>query len=188
MPILITLFFIFLITVYFFSSKVSPIPYFPTNSKDIDKIIAQMDLKKAKIVIDLGAGDGTVIFAAADQTHKLGIKTILVAVDINPILTMIMNLRKLFHPYKKNIIILNSDMYLYPFQKLIDKYNPKNSKKNDGVVFYIYISPVYIPRTLNMIRKLKKSSKIVSYFYPVQYLKPTKQISGFHKIFTYDLK
>jgi len=185
MPIAILLFLLFLITVYFFSSKVSPIPYYPTNSKDIDKIISEMDLKKAKMLIDLGAGDGTVVFAAADQAHKLGLETIFVAVDVNPILAWIMQIRKAFHPHKKYIIILNTDMYLYSFKDLINKYVP--SQKNNKIVFYIYISPVYIPRTFEMIKKLKKPTRIVSYFYPIHEAKPKKTTAGIHEIFTYDL-
>ena len=81
---------ILLIFFYFFSSKVSPIPYFPTNKADLDKIIKALDMKKNGVILDLGAGDGTIIFAAATKAYQDKLNTYFIAIDINPILIAFM--------------------------------------------------------------------------------------------------
>ena len=58
------------------------------------QIIQGLDLKNDQIIIDLGAGTGTVIFAAAHEAHKRGLNTHFVAIEINFILTAIMHIKK----------------------------------------------------------------------------------------------
>ncbi len=83
MEIIILLGVIFGIIYFAFSSTFSPIPFFPTNRKDIPLIIDAMNLSNNQIVFDLGAGSGRVIFAAARKAHELGLDTKFVAIDIN---------------------------------------------------------------------------------------------------------
>ena len=52
-------------------------------------------------MIDLGAGDGIVIFKAASQAFQKRLNTKFIAVEINPVLILILYLRRLFHPNKK---------------------------------------------------------------------------------------
>ena len=96
------IFLVFLLYI-FVSRKRSPVPYFPTNKKDIPLIIKALNLKLNHTVVDLGAGDGVVIFKAAEETYKRGFGTKFYAVEINPILILILYLKKLFHENRKNI-------------------------------------------------------------------------------------
>ncbi|PJE62222.1 hypothetical protein COU87_00560 [Candidatus Roizmanbacteria bacterium CG10_big_fil_rev_8_21_14_0_10_39_12] len=170
-PLIILIFF------YFFSSKVSPIPYFPTNKADLDKIIKALNMKKYGVVIDLGAGDGTVIFAAAQKAYQDKLNTYFIAIDINPILIAYMWIGRLFHPNKANIRLILGDMFKVDYAPMLKKYSQR--------VFYIYISPWFTEATSHMIHDQKLKSRIVSYFYPVQDKKEDQKIKGVHDVYIY---
>ncbi|MFH0979336.1 MAG: class I SAM-dependent methyltransferase [Candidatus Roizmanbacteria bacterium] len=179
--------FIVIIIIFLFSSpKLSPIPYFPSNKKDLPLIIKSLDLKNNQNVIDLGAGDGIVIFEAAKQAFRKKLNTQFIAVDINPILVFIMFLRRLFHPNKKNIKIILGDIFKNDFMNFI---NFKNF-----ITIYLYISPWFLEKViencklaLNKVEGLKiENLRIVSYMYPIKSLKnKEKIIEGKNKIFIY---
>lgn len=65
--------FILITLTYFLVPKLSFVPFFPTNSKDLPMIVEMILNQKSRIknlksiVIDLGAGTGTVIFPAARE-------------------------------------------------------------------------------------------------------------------------
>ena len=90
--------FIIIIIFIFSSKKFSPIPYFPSQPVDLPLIIKALNLKSNQTVFDLGAGDGIIIFKAAQQAYKQKLNTQFVAVEINPVLILILHLRRLFHP------------------------------------------------------------------------------------------
>ncbi len=87
---------VFIISYIFVSRKHSPVPYFPTNKKDVPLIIKALNLKLNHTVIDLGAGDGLVIFKAADEAYERGFDTKFYAVEINPILILILYIKLIF--------------------------------------------------------------------------------------------
>ena len=110
--------FLILGIIFLFSSpKLSPIPYFPSNKKDLPLIIKALNLKNNEVVFDLGAGDGIVIFEAAKLAFEKRLNTKFFAIEINPILILIMWLRWLFHPNKKNIKIVCDDIFKIDFKR-----------------------------------------------------------------------
>src|SRR3972149_12020194 len=111
----ILIFFLLVILLLFSSKKFSPIPYFPTQKADLSKIIKALKLKDSQTVIDLGGGDGIVVFRAAYEAQKQKLNTKFVAVEINPVLILILHLRRLFHPNKDNIIIIRDDIFKMNF-------------------------------------------------------------------------
>lgn len=68
------LLFLIINIIYFISRTLSPIPFFPTNKKDLPLIITSLlsthSQHKKSVIIDLGAGTGTVIFPAAEEAYK----------------------------------------------------------------------------------------------------------------------
>jgi len=179
------IFILIIAVIFLFSSpKLSPIPYFPSQSVDLLKIIKALNLKNNQTVIDLGAGDGIVIFKAAQQAYKRKLNTQFIAVDINPILVFIMFLRRLFHPNRKNIRIVLDDIFKMDFSHL--------TPNSYLLTFYLYISPWYIEKTILNIKKQVSKFKIVSYMYPVKSLDKTTfvkatVVKGKNSIFVYDL-
>ncbi|HLC94002.1 MAG TPA: class I SAM-dependent methyltransferase [Patescibacteria group bacterium] len=84
--LLVAAIFIFavLLCVYMFFSIVSHFagsPYVPTSHKEVVQILQKADLKKGKIFLELGSGDGRIVREAA---KKYGVRAI--GVEIHPLL------------------------------------------------------------------------------------------------------
>jgi len=178
MIILLFVALILLVIIFIFASpKLSPIPYFPSNHHDLFLIIKALNLQNNQIIVDLGAGDGVVIFKSAEQALKENLNTKFVAIDINPVLVFIMNIRRLFHPNKKNIKIIHENMFTFNFKNFINF--------NKFTTFYLYVSPWLLEKTLTIIKNVPGNKNIVSYFYPIKSLKPKTQTKGIHNLYTY---
>jgi len=170
---------VILIIFIFSSHKLSPIPYFPSQPVDIPLIIEALKLKKDQTVIDLGAGDGIVIFEAAMSSFKKKLNTKFLAVEINPILILILHLRRLFHPNKNNIKIVCDDIFKMNFDKVLTFHSSL-------LTFYLYISPWYLEKTVKNLKLKIKNFSVVSYMYPIKSLKSKEDtIQGKNKIFLY---
>ncbi len=176
---LLILFFIFLAIASLFSfKKFSPIPYFPTQKTDISLIIKSFNLKNNQTIIDFGAGDGIVIFQAAKKAFEKNLNVQFIAIEINPMLILILHLRRLYNSNKKNIKIVLADMFKIKLNSLI-------YKTTNSLTFYIYISPWLIDRLIKNIKKQTKKFNLISYMYQVNSLKLKKIIKGKNKIFIY---
>jgi hypothetical protein len=174
--ILLTIIFIFT------SPSLSPVPYFPTNKKDLPLILDTLDLQDDQVIFDLGAGDGLVIFEAAKKTLEKKYNTSFIAVEINPILVMILHIRRLFHANRHHITIVWGDMFKLDYATWI----PKDTKE---VVYYLYISPWFLDKVLTQIKDVFPTTRIVTYFYAIQSLKDReKSYPGVHKVFEYSLR
>lgn len=174
------IFIIFVIIIIFSFPQFSPIPYFPSNAKDMSLILNALNIRDGQTVIDLGAGDGIVIFEAAEQAFKKKKNTQFYAVEINPVLLLVLHVRRLFHANRKNIHILNKDMFSLDYSSLL-------SKHHSDVTFYIYISPWFIEKTITNITKQIYKFKVISYFYQVKFLPQLKESlqAGVHKVYSY---
>lgn len=175
MLILPAVFILILICIIIFAfPQFSPIPYFPSNAKDMSLIIKALRLKKNQIIFDLGAGDGIVVFSAAQKAHDQRLNTKFVAVEMNPILALILHIRRLMHPNRKNIQIVWSDMFKVGYQKLSDGYSV--------ATVYIYVSPRFIPKIIQAVEKKWNHFDLVSYYYPIE--KNSKpESTGVHDVY-----
>lgn len=167
------------VIVIFSFPRFSPIPYFPSNKKDLPLILPALHLKNGQTVVDLGAGDGIVIFRAADSAYSKALNTQFFAVEINPILLLILSIRRFFHPNKKNIHVMKADMFTMNYSSL--------AASHQSLTFYIYISPWHIQKTMQNIEKQLKKFDVVSYFYQVKCLSHHKEImeEGVHMLYSY---
>ena len=159
--------------IWFVSPRLSPIPYYPTLEADMEQIIKALDLKKGNCLYDLGAGDGKIIFRVA----KPGIKT--VGIEFNPYLVLLMKIKKLFHPQKKQITILWQDLF--------------KTDLETATHIYLFVGPYLIDRIFEYIIKHKGKAlqKIVSYRYcPKKYLKNRTKLKNNlnHPIFVWKFK
>ena len=173
---------IFAIIVIFAFPQFSPIPYFPSNKKDIPLILQALRIRNNQTIIDLGAGDGLIIFEAAQQAYVQKKNTQFYAVEINPVLLAVLWVRKLLHPNRANIHILKKDMFSMDF--------PRSVLHVPCYTFYIYISPWFIDKTIANIKRQIKAFDVVSYYYRVKSLpEHTEELKeGVHKIYTYRTK
>lgn len=151
----VILIFVAFIIYIFVSRKRSPVPYFPTNKKDIPIIIKALNLERNKPVVDLGAGNGIVIFKAASEAYKRGFDTKFYAVEINPILILLLQIKRLFHKNRKNIYII------------FDDFTKMDLKRFNNSLFYLYLSPKYLNLVYKKIKKEAQNPKIVTYYYQI---------------------
>jgi len=184
---MISLLIIFLIIVillsFFIFPQLSPIPYFPSNKKDLFLIIKALDLKNRQTIIDLGAGDGLVIFEAAKTAFEKNFKTNFIAVEINPVLILILYIKRFFHPNKKRIKIVKGNMFEIKLKSL--NKNTLVIKKSNNPTIYLYISPWYLSKVIKNLKLEIRNFHVVSYMYPLPKIKPNKIIKGKNKIFIY---
>lgn len=194
--LLIIIITIIIIIFIFASPKLSPIPYYPSNNKDLPLIIKALNLKNNQVVYDLGAGDGIVIFEAAKKALNKKLDTVFVAVEINPVLILILHLQRLFHPNKRNIRIVWGDMFkinlksqnlnLKTKSKILNLGNNVTIEQYSNIAIYLYISPWLIEKTLSIIKKQFAKFDIVSYFYPVKSLKSKETVvCGLKNVYVY---
>lgn len=170
---------IFVIALFAFPS-LSPVPYFPSNHKDIDLIIKEMKLKDDDTIVDLGAGDGVVIFRAASYAYTHRLNTKFIAIEINPILIIVMHILRLLHRNRRNILIKKFDMFNKPLNTL--------PITTPSALFYMHLSPRYLPVLAKKISKLKIKKRIVTYFYSIDGRKADTTISsGLHSISLYQM-
>ncbi|MFZ2025873.1 MAG: class I SAM-dependent methyltransferase [Microgenomates group bacterium] len=169
---------VFVVIVIFSFPQFSPIPYFPSNKKDLPHILHALDIRGDQTIVDLGAGDGIIIFEAAQQAFLKKLATQFYAVEINPILLLILHIRRLLHPNRNNIHIIKRDMFTMSYDDILDCRN---------ATFYLYISPWFIEKTVTNITKQVKKFVLVSYFYRVSCLPEHKEImvKGVHSLYTY---
>ncbi len=186
------------VSVYFFVSRNrSPIPYFPSNKKDIKGIVQSLQLSNDQVVYDLGAGDGVVIFSAASVAKQKKYNTKFIAVEINPVLIGIMHLRRLLHPNRKNIQIVCADI----FSMRYTLYLPAGRRGDIRYTMFAYISPWYLERVFANCKSQispdssksriptsrRENFKFISYFYPVPKLKSSRTIKGAHNTYIYNV-
>lgn len=168
------------VIVLFAFPQFSPVPYFPSNMKDKKNILQGLALKNNQTIIDLGAGDGVVIFEAAYESHKQKLNTRFIALEINPILISIMYIKWLFYPNRKNIKIVWGDMFKIEFRKLL-------TFDYRLLTFYLYISPWLIEKVISHIRQQLPYAKFVSYYYPILSMKKKEIIlTGVHSTHLYN--
>ncbi len=172
---------IFCIIILFSFPQFSPIPYYPSNMKDKNIILKGLNIQDNHTIIDLGAGDGVVIFEAAYDALKKKKNTRFVALEINPILIFILYLRRIFHPNKNNIHIIYGNMFSIDYKKYL-------TFEICHLTFYLYISPWLIEKALNNIRSQNlKDSRFVSYYYPIKSMKQSeKSHHGVHTLYVYE--
>jgi|SRR3990167_2792800 len=183
MILIVVLIIVAIVIIFLFSSpKLSPIPYFPSQPVDIPKIIKALNLKDSQTVFDLGAGDGIIIFTAAKSSFQRKLNTEFIAVEINPVLILILHFRRLFHPNKKNIKIVYGDIFKMDFESFMYRRGTALSLPT----FYLYISPWYLEKTISNIKKQVENFSVISYMYPIKNLKnKEKVIEGRNKIYIY---
>ncbi len=175
--VVILLVFILIISFFIFP-QLSIIPYYPTNPKDLKQISSILDIKNNQSIIDLGAGDGMVVFSLASYAYIHKLSTKFVAIEINPVLVLILQIRRFFHPNKKNIKIMKADIFKLDY----------SNWKSTNPVFYIYISPWLIKKLIKKIQQGVKNFTLVSYMYEAKQHKPKKITKGIHKTYLYDIK
>lgn len=126
--LLLCSFLLFGLIFFFFWQNLFSVPYVPSSGKKVREIVKQLGLKPHKFV-DLGSGDGNVVFAISDIAEEAH------GVEINPYFIFLSNLRKKltsnrntsFHrgSFHSHDISSYDLIYLYLLPKVVDKLQNK---------------------------------------------------------------
>lgn len=179
--IFIAILFFILVLVFialFAFPKLSPIPYFPSQKIDLPLIIKSLGVKNNQVIMDLGAGDGLVIFEAAKIASEKHLNTRFIALEINPILYLLLRIKNLFHRNRKNIQIVFGDMFKIDYKNVLPKVKSE-------AIFYLYISPWFLEKISSILQKQLKNFYIISYMYAVPKRKEVSRLKGKNNVFRY---
>lgn len=125
-------------------SSIKGSPYVATRNKRIIEILENAGLKKGKLFVELGSGDGRMVRTAVKEYDVLGI-----GVDVNPLLIF----------WAKILGHKNID---FKVENIFDT----NLSKADYV--YIFLMPKLIEElTLKMEKELKKGTIVISHGFPI---------------------
>jgi len=87
---------------FFIYGFVSAGPYVGVAKRDLDSVLVELNDGTGKTLLDLGSGDGKIVFAAAKRGYGA------TGIEINPVLYMYSKLKKLLiHASKATFIIDN---------------------------------------------------------------------------------
>ncbi len=170
---------ILVIIIIFAFPTFSPVPYYPSHRQDLSLIISTFNLHNNQTIVDLGAGDGRVIFSAATQALRQQTNTRFIAVEINPILAIILLIRRQLHPNKKNITVLATD-----FLKLTPR---QLETRHQALLFYTYATPWLIDKIVDMVKQFPGKKTLISYFYPTNNLTAQIKKKGVNRLYVYQL-
>lgn len=143
--IIFSLFYLVLLfyVAYMVYATVSGAPFVPTRKRNIIKMIELANLTGAEKVIDLGSGEGRIVFAAAPNCEQS------VGVEINPFLYWVSRLKQRASNCK-NIFFIRDSLWkidLAPYD-----------------VVFIYFIPHRMQKLAEKIkREMKPDSRVVSY-------------------------
>ncbi len=128
-------------TIFLIYSNLKGSPYVPTKAGDLDAILKAANLKKGKVFIDLGCGDGRVVRKAVAEYGVKGI-----GVDVNPLLLARARLQtKIGH--LKNIEFNREDILKTDISK--------------ADVIYVFLMPGIIAKLTPRFEKETKKSLLV---------------------------
>lgn len=139
--VMLSLLAVILMGIFYFIDLFFEVPYIATKRNKIPTIIKLASPKKGETVIDLGAGDGRLLFAFAKEGAKA------IGYELNPFLVIKTNLILKFKR-NKNVIYLKEDFWscdlkvadiiiVYAMRKSMQKFEDfvfKNAKKGTRVV------------------------------------------------------
>lgn len=119
-------------------------------------------MKKTDLLIDLGAGDGVVLKAAANTGAKA------IGVEINPILTLIMKIR---FCHNKRVSVKCRNFYKYRF--------PKETTVVYAFAVSLHINKIY-QKISDEATRLNKTIYFISNAFDPKDKKPEKQFDSFY--------
>lgn len=152
--VLLLLLFLITMTIYTISLMYSSFkgsPYVATRKKRIEVILEEADLKRNKIFVELGSGDGRIVRTAVKKYGVIGI-----GADINPLLVL----------WAKFLTSLDSSFRQKKISFIVENIFNIDLKKVDYV--YLFLMPKLIEELEKKFKKeLKKGSIVISHGFPL---------------------
>jgi SAM-dependent methyltransferase len=157
---------IFIFSLTFLYASWRAAPWLPMYRQDVKRAVGLAEIKNGEVFIDLGAGDGRTILAAAD----LGAKAIGYEISLLPYL-----IAKYKILFSKN----NAQIYFHDFWRT-------DLKKAD--VIFVFLMPRIMQKLkLKMEKELKPGARIICYTWPMPGWEPKEvsEAAGGAKVYLY---
>lgn len=137
----------------------SAAPYLPTRKNDLERFIALAQIKPGEKVVDLGSGDGRLLFAAAEK----GAVAVGYEISLFPYFLSRFRLwRKIRQgKIKKNQIEIKCRDFW-------------GADLLDADVIYLFLMPRPNKKFAAMAKNLKKGTRLLAYVWPIPGYKPLK--------------
>lgn len=156
------LFLILIFCLYFIWSITFGVPFVPSDKKLIKEMREFLKGTKVKKIAELGAGNGRVAFSLAEEGYEV------LAVELNPLLTIFMRIWKVFKGYS-SVRILNQNLFNTDVSQM------------DAVILYLF--PMHMEKLeKKLFSDLRPGSYILSNTFKFKHHVPFKVIS---KIYIY---
>ncbi|HKQ38622.1 MAG TPA: methyltransferase domain-containing protein [Verrucomicrobiae bacterium] len=133
--------------------------FVPTPQDAVEKMLELADVKKGDVVYDLGCGDGRIVVTAA---RKFGARGIGIDIDPQRIAESKENVRT--NGVEKLVTIKNADIFEETF--------------SDATVITLYLLPSLNVKLIPQFEKLKPGTRIVSYQFNMDGVKPKETYTG----------
>lgn len=141
--LLLFLFSMIIYTLSLFYSSLKGSPYVPSKQKELEYILKEAPLKKGKIFIELGCGDGRVVRTAVKKYRVKGI-----GIDVNP-------------------LIIHYARFLTCRQKISCEFLTQNLLDSDyrkADYIYLFLMPDLLKKLLPFLEnQLKKNAVVISH-------------------------
>lgn len=145
-------------------------PYLPSKSRDIEKLLDDLDLSADDKLLDVGSGDGVVLLAAA----RRGVKAI--GYEVNPFLVAISRWRLRRHFKLAEV-------------KLVNAWQAKPEEKID--VIYAFGAGIHMAKIYQLAKKQAKhqgmSLRLVSYAFEVEVVEGDRLLKQSGVYFIYQI-
>jgi hypothetical protein len=143
------------------------IPPTPARMRWIQKALAQAQVRRGELVVDLGAGDGRVLRVAA---REFGARA--VGYEIEPLHCVAAWLSALFEGVLGQVSIRNQDLY--------------KADLSDADVVFMYLNPTFVANLRPTLAQLKPGARVVSLNFPIEGWEPSEVDIGY-LIFSYHM-
>jgi tRNA G37 N-methylase Trm5 len=141
------------------SKRTPDVIFVPTPQDAVEKMLELAEVKKGDVVYDLGCGDGRIVVTAA---KKYGAKGIGIDIDPQRVAESKENVRT--NGVDKLVTIKNADIFQESF--------------SDASVITLYLLPSLNVKLIPQLDKLKPGTRIVSYQFNMDGVKPKETYTG----------
>lgn len=153
---------------------VSAAPWLPTKAKDRKHLIDELELTSGQTVIDLGAGDGSVLFAIARKAPE--VQTIGYEISLAPLLFGVLRKILFFKAYR-NVHMRFGNLFTKPI--------------GNGDYIMVFLLPKSYPRLVERFKtELRDNATVIVEAWPLPGITPTKTLKkeGRLSLFFYSAK